>query len=851
MIKQSLLKCNDKYILGDVTIDNTVVTSQNMFNIIIQGIKTNSPNRFYPVATMYGVTYLQKTDKILYKVEEVGPNTFSEYEDENRLAISKYSQIKLLSNAPNNLVAELNSIILSYNNQKREEEQRKIREAQRKKLEEQKKKEQNEVKWTNKVEPNLESEKLREKNNELEKENISLKEKLKDLESNSNSNVSELSKLENKNKELLSENNNLSEKVKDLDVLIIDKNAEILSLTNRNKDLEEENSSLKSKIAELESKLETIQSERNKIIETTPQAEALKSIATEAKEAKQKQEEENQQTEQSISLSEITGEKEQNTEEVQYQEKDKINIAWDEPQEKIKPNQDSPVIKQTMIDKNGIVSYICGELPENTLGQEVSITGTTKEFMQEQINAGKKIIVPFVTQAPEGQVSKFDLEKKIQSLINNLDLKNYDQTCNQLYNAMYKVFTKFGDNVNVDKLIKTINETYTGIASGILYELIRLDVMEIPNKLYNGVPYIAYIINLAYQLERPEVDDSLRSIKAFDAIRCYISTLDSEDDIDLTPDDFNDYDSDSEEDVSGCNLVLSTLITAETLLGKYLDEQLYELEYNGNKTIHFANFQVLYTKALDGETVKVPSNQVLDNLGLKGIEIDVRNNGLKMYDTMGIELLPTVFAFAAYKDRINKNKSERYEYNDMLEVLKRNESKTLTDDLVPNNVFSKKIQGLMEAQPSNEKVINLQFKYIIAYKTENSGINILGWGLEDTSDKVLISNKMYFIPVKSRNFISSSVNIVGLNEEDLVKTASNPEEGVWVSQEKYTRMIKEKSIRPIKLILTHNQTQTLTGEEVLDLVRTNIAMKMSKLLPMNKEEDLKMIEKTIRSVKVQ
>lgn len=517
---------------------------------------------------------------------------------------------------------------------------------------------------------------------------------------------------------------------------------------------------------------------------------------------------------------------------------------------------DTPLITHTVYeditteDAPKVAIYLYGKLPEDTTGQNVSITGTTKEFAQQQYEKGESLVVPYVELSEDNEESRFSIIQIIKRLINEPDSVLYDKKVKDIYDLLNSVINKYGDNIDIGKLIKVMNRKFGTRTPDMLYNIMRLNVMRAPNELYNGVPYLVFLINTTYQMSSESTDERQKATKAFDAVACYINAItnvvddDSNDDDDVWDQLDDDFDGDSdstETDLSPLDVAVNQVLMAEEMLTKYLEEQMYTLSYGDVRVILYARFQVAFITSEKGQEITVMTNPVLEKVGIKGLRMTIVNNDLKIKDTMGNNIIPIIMSMAIYKNRIRRD-DEPSTYNNELQRIWRFDKESVNDSKYPPNMFSSKISGLNEASLVNEKKLELAITHVVY--TKHPVQHIFGWGLTDQSPTVLAREKLYFIPNKSDNFKLDSVNILGLTTGDIVQ--GNVTFKYGISPEKSRELLLSKKLVPVQVVLDPNQMSKMEGQDFVNILSTNTSLRLCRLLPAHKETDLENIKESLQ-----
>lgn len=851
MFKQEILTNKDNFILGDMEYNGTILPKQNMVEII--KLQLSNPKGSYimkpALSNAYGISYRIISNGVdlglnpnKYEVIEVDQNTFINNVRESAALLSSFETTGLINKIDDiGLNKKLEEVINKYKKSKM-----KTQPVQSIHVQPKSQSVQPQQQYASNVVEVEEINKLKAEREILEKDCNKIKAEI----SNYNS---ELSNLKIQKESIENEVKSYKEQKEVLITEINDLKAEIESLKNEKEILENQRTSEVQETKEQMIIHDVVSREKEHTVEeTTPtiadSSEPIKEVQIKKVEEVITQPEQVEETFTQIPLSELDV-----SMDISWDNGDKQTSELKESKESV--TLDSPLITHSVfeevdtLDTPKIAIYLYGKLPENTVGQKVSITGTTKEFAESQYEKGEQLVVPYVELAEDNKEGKFALIQLIKRLINDSDAILYDKKLKSIYDALNEVINKFEDNIDLIKLIRVMNRKFGTRTPDMLYNMMRLDIMKSPNGLYNGVPYLVYLVNTAYQMSSESTDEKQKAIKAFDAVACYISAITSvvddesnDDDVwDQLDDDFDGEIESEETNLSPLDIAVNQVLMAEEMLTKYLEEQMYSLSYDDMRVMLFARFQVAFMISEQGKEISVMTNPVLDKIGIKGLMMSIVNNELTIKDTMGNVIIPIIMSMAIYKNRIRRD-DEPATYNAELQRIWRLDKESVNDDKYPKNVFSSKIVGLNEATLVNEKKLELAITHVVYTKTPVQ--HIFGWGLTDQSPTVLAREKLYFIPNKSDNFKLENINVLDLTKGNIVQGNVTGKYGIDPNKSK--ELLLSRKLVPVQVILNKNQLATLSGGEFVNILATNTSLRLCNLLPAHKKTDEENIEESLR-----
>lgn len=850
MFRQEILTNGGNFILGNMEYNRTVLPKQNMVEII--KLQLANPKGSYvmkpALSTAYGISYRIISNGVdlglnpnKYEVVEVDQNTFMNSVRESAALLSTFETAGLIKKIDDiGLNKELKGVIEEYKKSK-VKTQPTPQPVQPKPTQPKPTPQSVQPKSVQPQQPSTSNAKEIEEINKLKVEKEGLEKDCNRIKAELNNYNTELTNLKTQKESIENEIKSYKEQKETLIAEINDLKAEIESLKTEKEKLENQPIP------------ETQETKGQKVIFDTDKGHGVVETihaaggAVVEKVEEVAQPEQVEETPRQIPLSDLDT---------------SMDISWDsgneettttEPEEPV--TLDSPLITHSVFeevdvpDAPKIAIYLYGKLPENTAGQKVSITGTTKEFAESQYEKGEQLVVPYVELAEDNEEGKFALTQSIKRLINDSDAVLYDKKLKSIYDALNGAVNKFDDNIDLIKLIRIMNRKFGTRTPDMLYNMVRLDVMKSPNGLYNGVPYLVYLVNTAYQMSSESTDEKQKATKAFDAVACYINAITSvvddesnDDDVwDQLDDDFDGEIESEEVDVSPLDRAVNQVLMAEEMLTKYLEEQMYSLSYDNMRVMLFARFQVAFMISEQGKEISVMTNPVLEKIGIKGLMMSIVNNELTIKDTMGNVIIPIIMSMAIYKNRIRRD-GEPATYNAELQRIWRLDKESVNDDKYPKNVFSSKIVGLNEATLVNEKKLELAITHVVYTKTPVQ--HIFGWGLTDQSPTVLAREKLYFVPIKSDNFKLENIEVLDLTKGNIARGRETGKYGI--DSDKSRELLLSRKLVPVQVALNKNQLSTLTGEEFLNILSTNTALRLCNLLPAHKKTDEETIEESLR-----
>lgn len=490
------------------------------------------------------------------------------------------------------------------------------------------------------------------------------------------------------------------------------------------------------------------------------------------------------------------------------------------------------------LDSDGNIIYIRGDIASNPAPE--SITPTTKEFMISEYSKQKQFVIPYATIADS--IPNLPIETfidNVNSIKDNPRLINNNKQLSEVHQLIKTKLEEAGDTVNVIRLLRIINRRLGSRGFEILYKAMCIDIpgsklsADNRNTLYEGVPYIVYLLKLANDQIFGHETAEERNKRYMASVSLYMevaqnSTLEElsmggSEDVDY--DDFIvDYDEDdfederqyemSEEDMTDSQAKISLLIGESRILTDIL--RYLNIKYEDKHVKGFAAFQILSCLSAGGKKITITSNE-LDLIGLDKILVRLDKANLIIYSDKNMPISPEILGYTIHqlatqemtsegqfyqasqaakarsggdpakyaelmKPEIERVKSGNYTYNRVLPFVQANIKNAKEINGV--NPLLEKYPGILEFSKVINDPMKLRMEKIVMKQTEeNSRKGIpMGFIYQNLNAKT-VAERFYYLPAQSNTLYEGFCEVEGFTTEDYRQTSKSDNNTVFFSKE--------------------------------------------------------------------
>lgn len=490
------------------------------------------------------------------------------------------------------------------------------------------------------------------------------------------------------------------------------------------------------------------------------------------------------------------------------------------------------------LDSEGNIIYIRGDIAPNPAPE--SITPTTKEFMISEYSKQKQFVISYATIADS--IPNLPIETfidNVNSIKDNPRLINNNKQLSEVHQLIKTKLEEAGDTVNVIRLLRIINRRLGSRGFEILYKAMCIDIpgsklsADNRNTLYEGIPYIVYLLKLANDQIFGNETAEERNKRYMASVSLYMevaqnSTLEelsmgSSEDVDY--DDFViDYDEDdfederqyemSEEDMTDSQAKISLLIGESRILTDIL--RYLNIKYEDKHVKGFAAFQILSCLSAGGKKITITSNE-LDLIGLGKILVRLDKANLLIYSDKNMPISPEILGYTIHqlatqemtfegqyyqasqaakarsggdpdkyaklmKPEIERVKSGNYTYNRVLPFVQANIKNAKEVNGV--NPLLEKYPGILEFSKVINDPMKLRMEKIVMKQTEeNSRKGIpMGFIYQNLNAKT-VAERFYYLPAQSNTLYEGFCEVEGFTTEDYRQTSKSDNNTVFFSKE--------------------------------------------------------------------
>lgn len=512
------------------------------------------------------------------------------------------------------------------------------------------------------------------------------------------------------------------------------------------------------------------------------------------------------------------------------------------------------------LDAEGNIIYIRGDIAPNPAPE--SITPTTKEFMISEYSKQKQFVIPYATIADS--ISNLPIETfidNVNSIKDNPRLINNNKQLSEVHQLIKTKLEEAGDTVNVIRLLRIINRRLGSRGFEILYKAMCIDIpgsklsADNRNTLYEGVPYIVYLLKLANDQIFGNETAEERNKRYMASVSLYMevaqnSTLEelsmgSSEDVDY--DDFViDYDEDdfederqyemSEEDMTDSQAKISLLIGESRILTDIL--RYLNIKYEDKHVKGFAAFQILSCLSAGGKKITITSNE-LDLIGLGKILVRLDKANLLIYSDKNMPISPEILGYTIHqlatqemtfegqyyqasqaakarsggdpakyaelmKPEIERVKSGNYAYNRILPFVQANIKNAKEVNGV--NPLLEKYPGILEFSKVINDPMKLRMEKIVMKQTEeNSRKGIpMGFIYQNLNAKT-VAERFYYLPAQSNTLYEGFCEVEGFTTEDYRQTSKSDNNTVFFSKESLVKNLGNPAQHMVVIPYTNAQ----------------------------------------------
>lgn len=512
------------------------------------------------------------------------------------------------------------------------------------------------------------------------------------------------------------------------------------------------------------------------------------------------------------------------------------------------------------LDSDGNVIYIRGDIASNPAPE--SITPTTKEFMISEYSKQKQFVIPYATIADS--IPNLPIETfidNVNSIKDNPRLINNNKQLSEVHQLIKTKLEEAGDTVNVIRLLRIINRRLGSRGFEILYKAMCIDIpgsklsADNRNTLYEGVPYIVYLLKLANDQIFGNETAEERNKRYMASVSLYMevaqnSTLEelsmgSSEDVDY--DDFViDYDEDdfederqyemSEEDMTDSQAKISLLIGESRILTDIL--RYLNIKYEDKHVKGFAAFQILSCLSAGGKKITITSNE-LDLIGLGKILVRLDKANLLIYSDKNMPISPEILGYTIHqlatqemtfegqyyqasqaakarsggdpakyaelmKPEIERVKSGNYTYNRVLPFVQANIKNAKEVNGV--NPLLEKYPGILEFSKVINDPMKLRMEKIVMKQTEeNSRKGIpMGFIYQNLNAKT-VAERFYYLPAQSNTLYEGFCEVEGFTTEDYRQTSKSDNNTVFFSKESLVKNLGNPAQHMVVIPYTNAQ----------------------------------------------
>lgn len=512
------------------------------------------------------------------------------------------------------------------------------------------------------------------------------------------------------------------------------------------------------------------------------------------------------------------------------------------------------------LDSDGNIIYIRGDIASNPAPE--SITPTTKEFMISEYSKQKQFVIPYATIADS--IPNLPIETFIDnanSIKDNPRLINNNKQLSEVHQLIKTKLEEAGDTVNVIRLLRIINRRLGSRGFEILYKAMCIDIpgsklsADNRNTLYEGVPYIVYLLKLANDQIFGNETAEERNKRYMASVSLYMevaqnSTLEelsmgSSEDVDY--DDFViDYDEDdfederqyemSEEDMTDSQAKISLLIGESRILTDIL--RYLNIKYEDKHVKGFAAFQILSCLSAGGKKITITSNE-LDLIGLGKILVRLDKANLLIYSDKNMPISPEILGYTIHqlatqemtsegqfyqasqaakarsggdpakyaelmKPEIERVKSGNYTYNRVLPFVQANIKNAKEVNGV--NPLLEKYPGILEFSKVINDPMKLRMEKIVMKQTEeNSRKGIpMGFIYQNLNAKT-VAERFYYLPAQSNTLYEGFCEVEGFTTEDYRQTSKSDNNTVFFSKESLVKNLGNPAQHMVVIPYTNAQ----------------------------------------------
>lgn len=512
------------------------------------------------------------------------------------------------------------------------------------------------------------------------------------------------------------------------------------------------------------------------------------------------------------------------------------------------------------LDAEGNIIYIRGDMAPNPASE--SITPTTKEFMISEYSKQKQFVIPYATIADS--IPNLPIETfidNVNSIKDNPRLINNNKQLSEVHQLIKTKLEEAGDTVNVIRLLRIINRRLGSRGFEILYKAMCIDIpgsklsADNRNTLYEGVPYIVYLLKLANDQIFGNETAEERNKRYMASVSLYMevaqnSTLEelsmgSSEDVDY--DDFViDYDEDdfederqyemSEEDMTDSQAKISLLIGESRILTDIL--RYLNIKYEDKHVKGFAAFQILSCLSAGGKKITITSNE-LDLIGLGKILVRLDKANLLIYSDKNMPISPEILGYTIHqlatqemtfegqyyqasqaakarsggdpakyaelmKPEIERVKSGNYTYNRVLPFVQANIKNAKEVNGV--NPLLEKYPGILEFSKVINDPMKLRMEKIVMKQTEeNSRKGIpMGFIYQNLNAKT-VAERFYYLPAQSNTLYEGFCEVEGFTTEDYRQTSKSDNNTVFFSKESLVKNLGNPAQHMVVIPYTNAQ----------------------------------------------
>lgn len=512
------------------------------------------------------------------------------------------------------------------------------------------------------------------------------------------------------------------------------------------------------------------------------------------------------------------------------------------------------------LDSDGNIIYIRGDIASNPAPE--SITPTTKEFMISEYSKQKQFVIPYATIADS--IPNLPIETfidNVNSIKDNPRLINNNKQLSEVHQLIKTKLEEAGDTVNVIRLLRIINRRLGSRGFEILYKAMCIDIpgsklsADNRNTLYEGVPYIVYLLKLANDQIFGHETAEERNKRYMASVSLYMevaqnSTLEElsmggSEDVDY--DDFIvDYDEDdfederqyemSEEDMTDSQAKISLLIGESRILTDIL--RYLNIKYEDKHVKGFAAFQILSCLSAGGKKITITSNE-LDLIGLDKILVRLDKANLIIYSDKNMPISPEILGYTIHqlatqemtsegqfyqasqaakarsggdpakyaelmKPEIERVKSGNYTYNRVLPFVQANIKNAKEVNGV--NPLLEKYPGILEFSKVINDPMKLRMEKIVMKQTEeNSRKGIpMGFIYQNLNAKT-VAERFYYLPAQSNTLYEGFCEVEGFTTEDYRQTSKSDNNTVFFSKESLVKNLGNPAQHMVVIPYTNAQ----------------------------------------------